>query len=75
MFRQLLMREQSAKHNPLPRCRRAARTILGHPLSAETVLRRAPAARTADARPGQYVADRGPAPVPEYVNYQSKVRK
>ena len=36
---------------------------LGHPLTTETVLRRAPAAGTADARLGQNAAHRGPAQV------------
>ena len=36
---------------------------LGHSLAAETVLRRTPAAGTADARPGQNAPHRGPAEV------------
>ena len=36
---------------------------LGHPLAAETVLRRAPAARTADPRLGENAPHRGPAQV------------
>ena len=38
-------------------------TRLGHPRAAKTVLRRAPAAGTADARPGENAAHRGPAQV------------
>ena len=36
---------------------------LGHPLAAETVLRRAPTPRTADARLGENAPHRGPAQV------------
>ncbi len=36
---------------------------LGHPLAAETVLLRAPAAGTADVRPGENSPHRGPAEV------------